>query len=160
MKENCSHDDLLFVSSSPEHVRARLHWAREHRSWTPELWGHVRFTDKSRFNIQNNSQRAMIWREPGIRYPESKNVEGGHYRGGELLDWAGIATDGPTDLYVFAGSFITAVRYRDEILHPLVWPVIAAMGTDAIFMDDNARRSTIGVELSGELNHSTDGMVC
>ncbi|GBO27536.1 hypothetical protein AVEN_205191-1 [Araneus ventricosus] len=34
---------------------------------------------------------------------------------------------------------VTVVRYGDEILHPLVWPFIDAMGTDAIFMDDNAR---------------------
>ncbi|GBL82415.1 hypothetical protein AVEN_252558-1 [Araneus ventricosus] len=61
------------------------------------------------------------------------------YRGGRLLVWAGIATNGRTDLYVFAGGSVTAVRYRDESLHPLVRPFIAAMGTDAIFMDDNAR---------------------
>ncbi|GBM26490.1 hypothetical protein AVEN_206175-1 [Araneus ventricosus] len=24
------------VSLSPAHIRARLHWAREHRGWTPE----------------------------------------------------------------------------------------------------------------------------
>ncbi|GBN26124.1 hypothetical protein AVEN_275672-1 [Araneus ventricosus] len=34
---------------------------------------------------------------------------------------------------------VTAVRYRDEIPHPLVRPFIAAMGTDALFMDENAR---------------------
>ncbi|GBO07586.1 hypothetical protein AVEN_237169-1 [Araneus ventricosus] len=36
---------------------------------------------------------------------------------------------------------VTAVRYRDEILHPLLStrPFVAAKGTDAIFMDDNAR---------------------
>ncbi|GBM18899.1 hypothetical protein AVEN_137271-1 [Araneus ventricosus] len=45
-----------------------------------------------------------------------------------------------TDLYVFAGGSVTSVRYRDEILHPLVRPFIATMGTDAIFMNDNARR--------------------
>ncbi|GBM07602.1 hypothetical protein AVEN_230036-1 [Araneus ventricosus] len=56
-----------------------------------------------------------------------------------LLVWAGIATDGRTHLYVFAGGSVTAVRYRDKILHPLVRPFIASMGTDAIFMDDNAR---------------------
>ncbi|GBN98948.1 hypothetical protein AVEN_58760-1 [Araneus ventricosus] len=53
--------------------------------------------------------------------------------------WAGIATNGRTDLYVFAGGSVTAVRYRDEILHPLLLPFISAMGTDAIFMDDNPR---------------------
>ncbi|GBM49636.1 hypothetical protein AVEN_3223-1 [Araneus ventricosus] len=32
-----------------------------------------------------------------------------------------------------------------EILHPLVRPFIAAMGTDAIFMDDNARQHRAGL---------------
>ncbi|GBM02387.1 hypothetical protein AVEN_138487-1 [Araneus ventricosus] len=56
---------VVCVPLSPAHVRARLHWAHEHRSWTPEQLGHVLFTDESRFNIQNDSRRAMIWREPG-----------------------------------------------------------------------------------------------
>ncbi|GBM81487.1 hypothetical protein AVEN_154535-1 [Araneus ventricosus] len=60
-------------------------------------------------------------------------------RGSGLLVWAGIATNGRTDLDVFAGGSGTAVRYRGEILHPLVRPFMAAMGTDAIFMYDNAR---------------------
>ncbi|GBM73888.1 hypothetical protein AVEN_40150-1 [Araneus ventricosus] len=110
IKEDCLNDDLLFVS--PAHVIARLHWAREHRSWTPEQWGHVLFTDKSRFNIQNDSRRAMICRELGTRYWAPNIVERDHYRGGGLLVWAGIATNGRTDLYVFAGGSVTAVRSR------------------------------------------------
>ncbi|GBN43588.1 hypothetical protein AVEN_21159-1 [Araneus ventricosus] len=47
--------------------------------------------------------------------------------------------NGRTDHYVFTGVFVTAVRYRDEILHPLVRPSISTMGTETIFMDDNAR---------------------
>ncbi|GBN40782.1 hypothetical protein AVEN_204460-1 [Araneus ventricosus] len=82
----------------------------------------------------------MIWREPGTRYRAPNIVERDHYRGGRLLVWAGIATNGRTDLYVFAGVSVTAVRYREEILHTLVLPFIAAMGTDTIFMDDNARQ--------------------
>ncbi|GBM36986.1 Transposable element Tc1 transposase [Araneus ventricosus] len=74
----------------------------------------------------------MIWREPGTRYWAPN-------RGGGLLVWAGIATNGRTDLYVFSGGSVTAVRYRDEILHSLVRSFISAVGTDAIFMDDNAR---------------------
>ncbi|GBM40500.1 hypothetical protein AVEN_28653-1 [Araneus ventricosus] len=123
---------------SPAHVRAWLHWASEHRSWAPEQRGHVLFTDESRFNIQNDSRRAMIRREPGTRYRVRNIVERDHYRGGRLLVWAGIAMSGRTNLYVFAGCSVTAVRYRDEILHPLVRPFIATMGTDTIFMDDNA----------------------
>ncbi|GBN26649.1 hypothetical protein AVEN_272686-1 [Araneus ventricosus] len=41
---------VVCVYLSPAHDRARLHWAREHRSWTPEQWGHVLFTDESRVN--------------------------------------------------------------------------------------------------------------
>ncbi|GBO25159.1 hypothetical protein AVEN_159055-1 [Araneus ventricosus] len=40
---------------------------------------------------------------------------------------------------MFAGGSVTAVRYCDEILHPLVRLFITVMGTDAIFLDDNAR---------------------
>ncbi|GBN36404.1 hypothetical protein AVEN_189186-1 [Araneus ventricosus] len=129
---------VVCVPLSPARVRARSHWAREHRSWTPEQWRHVLFTDESRFYIQNDSRRAMIWREPGTRYRASNIVERDHYRGGGLLVWAGIAPNGRTDLYVFAGGSVTAFRYQDEILHPFVRPFIAAMGTDTIIMDDNA----------------------
>ncbi|GBN10373.1 hypothetical protein AVEN_25567-1 [Araneus ventricosus] len=52
---------VVCVPLSTEHVRVRLPWAREHRSWTPEQWGHALFTDESRFNIQNDFRRAMIW---------------------------------------------------------------------------------------------------
>ncbi|GBL99188.1 hypothetical protein AVEN_140659-1 [Araneus ventricosus] len=78
----------------------------------------------------------MIWLEPGTRYRAPKRD---HYSGGALLFWARIATNGRTDRYVFVGGFVTAVRYRDEILHPFMRPFISAMGTDVIFMDDNAR---------------------
>ncbi|GBM21275.1 hypothetical protein AVEN_149863-1 [Araneus ventricosus] len=81
----------------------------------------------------------MICREPGTRYRAPNIIERDHYRGGGLLVWGGMATNGRSDLYVFAGCSVTAVRYRDEILHPLVRPFIAAIGTDAIFMDDRAR---------------------
>ncbi|GBN55405.1 hypothetical protein AVEN_85738-1 [Araneus ventricosus] len=63
---------VVCVRLSPAQVRPRLHWAHEHRSWTPEQWGHVLCTDESRFNIQNDSRRTMIWREPGTRYRAPK----------------------------------------------------------------------------------------
>ncbi|GBM82748.1 hypothetical protein AVEN_66250-1 [Araneus ventricosus] len=76
----------------------------------------------------------MIWREPGTHYRTPKRP---------LQRWRvtylrRVATSGRTVLYVFAGGSVAPDRYRDEILHPLVRPFIAAMGTNAIFMDDNA----------------------
>ncbi|GBN68687.1 hypothetical protein AVEN_77887-1 [Araneus ventricosus] len=67
------------------------------------------------------------------RYRVPNIVERDHYRGGGLLAWARIATNGRTDLYVLAGGSFTAGRYRDEILHPLVRPFFAAMGSTPYF---------------------------
>ncbi|GBL76724.1 hypothetical protein AVEN_53407-1 [Araneus ventricosus] len=124
MKEDCSHDDLLFVCLCPQRTSERscigpVNKAVGHQS-------------------SGASIGAMTWREPGTRYRAPNIVERDHYRGGGLLVWSGIATNGRTDLCVFAGGSVTAVRYRDEILHTLVRPFIGAMGTDSIFMDDNA----------------------
>ncbi|GBM14929.1 hypothetical protein AVEN_213272-1 [Araneus ventricosus] len=90
-----------------------------------------------RMSFYLTSRNAMIWQEQGTRYRALNIVERDHYRGGGLLVWAGIAMNGRTYLNVFAGGSDTVLRYLDEILHPLERPFIAALGTDAIFMDDN-----------------------
>ena len=53
--------------------------------------------------------------------------------------WGGISYDGCTDLYVIRNGSLTGVRYRDEILAPIVRPFAGAIGDDFILMDDNAR---------------------
>ena len=53
--------------------------------------------------------------------------------------WAGISMQGKTDLHVFQNGTVTGVRYRDEVLHPIVRPWAGAIGPDFILMDDNAR---------------------
>ncbi|GBN85502.1 hypothetical protein AVEN_207436-1 [Araneus ventricosus] len=90
---------VVCVTLSPAHVRARLHWAHEHCSWTPEQRSQVLFMDESRFNIQNDSRRSIIWREPGIHYRAPNIIERDHYRDVGLLVWAAIATNGRTDYY-------------------------------------------------------------
>ena len=53
--------------------------------------------------------------------------------------WAGISIGGRTDLYVIDRGTLTGVRYRQEILNPIVRPFAGAIGDDFILMDDNAR---------------------
>ncbi|GFV28658.1 transposable element Tcb1 transposase [Trichonephila clavipes] len=54
--------------------------------------------------------------------------------------YGGISIDGLTDLYIIRDGPLTARRYRDEILRPIVVPyVAAAIGDDFILMDDNCR---------------------
>ncbi|GFU96912.1 transposable element Tcb2 transposase [Trichonephila clavipes] len=94
--------------------RNRLCWAREHVSWTQQQWA-------------------------SVLYHQSNTVERHSYRGGGILVWAGISLGGHTDLHVFHGGTVTGLRYRDEILDPYVHSYAAAIGSDFILMDDNAR---------------------
>ncbi|GFV07978.1 transposable element Tcb2 transposase [Trichonephila clavipes] len=99
----------------------------------------VLFTDESRFTMESDSGRLLIWREQRTRYHQSNTVERHSYRGGGILVWAGISLGGHTDLHVFHGGTVTGLRYRDETLDPHVRPYAAAIGNDFILMDDNAR---------------------
>ncbi|GFX16126.1 transposable element Tc3 transposase [Trichonephila clavipes] len=104
-----------------------------------QQWASVLFTDQSRFTMESDSGRLLIWREQRTRYHQSNTVERHSYRGGGILVWAGISLGGHTDLHVFHGGTVTGFRYRDEILDPYVRPYAAAIGNDFILMDDNAR---------------------
>ncbi|GFX12493.1 transposable element Tcb2 transposase [Trichonephila clavipes] len=65
--------------------RNRLCWAREHVSWTQQQWASVLFTDKSRFTMESDSGRLLIWREQRTRYHQSNTVERHSDRGGGIL---------------------------------------------------------------------------
>ncbi|GFW88822.1 transposable element Tcb2 transposase [Trichonephila clavipes] len=99
----------------------------------------LRMSNDSRFSLESDSGRLLIWRERNAIYHQSNTIERPNYRGGEIIVWAGISLGGHTDLYVFQGGTLTGVRYRDEILDPYVHPYTVAIGNDFILMDDNAR---------------------
>ena len=56
--------------------------------------------------------------------------------------WGGVCLRGRTELHVMAAGTLTAVRYRDEILDPIVRPFAGAIGNNFILMQDNARPHT------------------
>jgi hypothetical protein len=58
--------------------------------------------------------------------------------GGSVMVWGGISYDGSTDLYVIRNGSLTGIRYRDEILAPIVILYAGAIDNDFILMDDNA----------------------
>ncbi|GBM23009.1 Transposable element Tc1 transposase [Araneus ventricosus] len=104
-----------------------------------DQWATVLFTDESRFNLNTDSRRTFIWREPATRYLPSNVREINHYGGGGLMVWAGIMLDGRTPLHVFERGTVTGIRYSDEILEPYVRLFRGAVGPEFILMDDNAR---------------------
>ncbi|GFY34376.1 transposable element Tcb2 transposase [Trichonephila clavipes] len=58
---------------------------------------------------------------------------------GGVLVYGGVSIDGRIDLYIIRDGPLTARRYRDKILRPIVVPYDAAIGDDFILMDDNCR---------------------
>ena len=119
------------------HRARRLAWARIHSRWTNAQWSDVIFTDESRFNLSSHDGRIRVWRRQGERYTDATVQEHDRYGGGSVMVWGGINHHQRTPLYRVDGN-LTGIRYRDEILRPLVIPALQAVGPNAVLMDDNA----------------------
>ncbi|GFY31765.1 transposable element Tcb2 transposase [Trichonephila clavipes] len=116
----------------------RLTWSREHALWTPQKWSCVMFSDESRFSLQSDSRRTLIWSAPGTRYHQENTIERHRYGGAGWLVWGGIILGSRTDLHVQSVT-MTGHIYRDAILEHNVRLFRGAMGAEFPFMDDNAR---------------------
>ncbi|GFY15957.1 transposable element Tcb2 transposase [Trichonephila clavipes] len=93
----------------------------------------------SRFSVHPDNRRIFIWRDRGSRNNSAFVHESVRFGGGGVLVYGGISIDGRTDLYIIRDGPLTARRYRDEILRPIVVPYAAAIGDDFILMDYNCR---------------------
>ncbi|GFU27719.1 transposable element Tcb1 transposase [Trichonephila clavipes] len=78
------------VPLTATHRRLRLTWSREHALWTPQQWSYVMFSDESRFSLQSDSRRTLIWRAPATRYHQENTIERHRYGGAGWLVWGGI----------------------------------------------------------------------
>ncbi|GFW88143.1 transposable element Tcb2 transposase [Trichonephila clavipes] len=83
-------------------------------------------------------RRIFIWRDRGSRNNHAFVHESVRFGSGGVLVY-GVSIDGRTDLYIIRDGPLTARRYRDEILRPIVVPYAAAIGDDFILMDYNSR---------------------
>ncbi|GFX11645.1 integrase catalytic domain-containing protein [Trichonephila clavipes] len=123
---------------STQSVRNRFHGV-EHVNWRRNKWSNVLFSDESRFSVHPDNRRIFIWRDRGSRNNLAFVPESVRFGGGGVLVYGGISIDGRTDLYIIRDGPLTARRYRDEILRPIVVPYAVAIGDDLILMDDNCR---------------------
>ena len=80
-----------------------------------------------------------MWFEQGTRSQPQNSTENHAFRGGSVMVWAGISLGCRADLNIFKRGSATAVRYRDEILVPIVRLYTAALGPTFVLMDDDAR---------------------
>ena len=123
---------------TPGHRRARAAWCRQHVRWNRRQWTQVLFTDESRFALSFNDGRVRVWRRRGERFADACVREVDRYGGGSVMIWAGFSRETRTPLHVIQGT-LTGLRYRDEIVQPLIQPALRAIGNQAVLQDDNAR---------------------
>ncbi|GFX60803.1 transposable element Tcb2 transposase [Trichonephila clavipes] len=133
------------------HCHLRLTWSREHALWTPRPWSCVTFSDESRFSLQSDSRRTLIWRAPGTRCHQENTIERHCYGGAGWLArvWGGIILGSRTDLHVQSVTMIGHI-YRDVILEQHVRLFRGAMGAEFLFMDDNAHANIVDECLQSE----------
>ncbi|KAI3373340.1 hypothetical protein L3Q82_006637 [Scortum barcoo] len=105
----------------------------------------VLFTDESRFTLSTCDRRDRVWRRRGERSAACNILQHDRFGSGSVMVWGGISLGGRTALHVLARGSLTAIRYRDEILRPLVRPYAGAVGPGFLLMQDNARPHVAGV---------------
>uniref|UniRef100_A0A8K9XH84 Tc1-like transposase DDE domain-containing protein n=2 Tax=Clupeocephala TaxID=186625 RepID=A0A8K9XH84_ONCMY len=133
------------VVLTAQHRAGRLAFAREHQDWQIRHWRPVLFTDESRFTLSTCDRRDRVWRHRGERSAACNILQHDRFGGGSVMVWGGISLGRRTALHVLARVSLTAIRYRDEILRPLVRPYAGAVGPGFLLMQDNARPHAAGV---------------
>ena len=105
------------------HRTTRLAWARTRRRWRLLTWQHIIFSDESRFSLCFSDGRYRVYRRRGERFTDQCVYESDRFGGGSVMVWAGICHDGRTQSKIVQGT-LNAVKYRDDILDPIVLPFL------------------------------------
>ncbi|GFS97160.1 transposable element Tcb1 transposase [Trichonephila clavipes] len=72
---------VRYVPLTATHGHLRLTWSREHALWTPQQLSCVIVSYESKFSLQSDSRRILIWRAPGTRYHQENTIERPRYCG-------------------------------------------------------------------------------
>ena len=116
----------------------RLAWARARRRWGLHTWQHIHFSDESRFSLPLTDRRYRVYYRRGERFTDQCVYESDRFGGGSVMVWAGICHVGRTQLKIVQGT-LNAVKYRDDILDPIVLTFLQQRNFDHVFQYVNAR---------------------
>ncbi|GFY02726.1 HTH_Tnp_Tc3_2 domain-containing protein [Trichonephila clavipes] len=56
---------MVCIPLTPRRGVAQRRWAAEHRDWEQHHWSQVLFTDLSRFSLECDTRRVLVWRDRG-----------------------------------------------------------------------------------------------
>ncbi|GFX63594.1 transposable element Tcb2 transposase [Trichonephila clavipes] len=103
-------------------------------------WRRVIFSDESQFSLSADDHRTRVWRRSGQRSDPAFIVERHTAISQGVTVWGAISWDTRSSLVVLQGT-LTARRYVDDILTPIVLPMLSSR-PGAIYQQDNARPHT------------------
>jgi len=95
------------------------------------------YSDESRFNLWNADGRIRVYRRRHERYANNCVLEQNRYGGGGVMVWAAIYHRFRSQLVDCQGN-LTARRYTDQILRPIVAPLFRQR-QGLVYQHDNAR---------------------
>ena len=110
---------------TPVSRRNRDDCCRQHLRWSQRQWHCVVIinVDGLWSCIDINDGRAKVWRRQGERYADCCVPKSSLWGGGSVMVWDGISWRYKTSLVVIDGH-LTARRYIDEVLEPVVVPFL------------------------------------
>ncbi|GFU27988.1 DDE_3 domain-containing protein [Trichonephila clavipes] len=136
--------------------QCRLDFCRPRATWSVTDWRRVIFSDESRFSLSTDDHRTRVWRRTGQRSDPAFIVERHTAISQGVTVWGAISWDTRSSLVVLQGT-LTARRYVDDILTPIVLPMLSSR-PGAIYQQDNARPHT--ARLSQQCLQGYDTMAC
>jgi hypothetical protein len=125
---------------TPHHRQCRLDFCQPRATWSVTDWRRVIFSDESRFSLSADDHRTRVWRRTGQRSDPAFVVERHTAISQGVTVWGAISWDTRSPLVVLQGT-LTARRYVDDILTPIVLPMLSSR-PGAIYQQDNARPHT------------------
>ena len=100
-------------------------------------------------------RRQGVWRRRGEKYTHPCVRQTNRWGGASVMVWGGILTRRKTELVVVDGN-LTAQRYIDLILRPVVIPFMNTHRDITIFQQDNARPHSARTTQSFLRDHNID----
>jgi hypothetical protein len=96
------------------------------------------FSDESKFNLKFSDGGVRIYRRRRERFADRCVKQTDRFGGGGVMVWGGISDVGKINLKIVVGN-LNGIRYRDEMLAPIVLPFIRIHHFNHFFRQDNAR---------------------
>ena len=122
------------------HRQLRVRWATDMLRVRRQNWNRVVFSVESRFTLSFADGRLRVYRRRHKRFADSCVLERDRFGGGSVMVWGAISSGFRSDLIIVNGT-LTARRYIDEILAPVLVPLLRRqVGNQQLtFQQDNAR---------------------